>query len=82
MKTFKVTYFEKFDIFAVETYHNVKEQDDLCKYIAMNIVTFGLSPIVQCESDGVSYTEAVNHLLKHDIAEIDKDYARKWYETI
>lgn len=82
MKTFKVTFFEKFDIFTVTTFHNVSDQDAFVKNLAINIVTLELAPVVRCESDGTDYTEAVNHFLKNDIETIDANYAKNWYEKL
>ncbi len=82
MKTFKVTFFEKFNIVSVITFHNVTNQDDFCKNIAVNIITLDLDPMVRVESEGKDYTQAVNHFIKEDIADIDKDYAKNWYNAI
>ncbi len=82
MKTFKITFFEKFNTFKVETYHNVVNQSAMMENIANHIVTLELDPMVKAEAEGKDYTEAVNHLLKYDIADIDKDYAHNWYENI
>ena len=82
MKTFKVTFFDKFDIFKVETFHNVIDQSAFCENLAVNIVTLELAPVVRCEAEGVDYTEAVNRILKYDIKDIDANYAKSWYESI
>ena len=82
MKTFKITFFEKFDIFTVKTYHNVIDQSALIENIAINIVTLGLAPTVRATAEDKDYTEVVNHFLKYDIEDIDKDYAKNWYNNI
>ena len=83
MKTFKVTFFDKFDIFKVETFHNVTNQAAFGELLAVNIVTLELAPVVRCfTSDGKDYTKAVNMFLKQDIAEIDKDYAINYFKEM
>ena len=83
MKTFKVTFFDKFDIFKVETFHNVINQTAFGERLAVNIVTLELAPVVRCEdSEGRDYTDAVNYFLKQDIAEIDKDYALNYFKKM
>lgn len=82
MKSFKVTFFEKFDIFSVETFHNVTDQSAFIQLLAVNIVTLELAPVVRCEANGQDYTEAVNHFLREEIAAIQSDYAQNWYANI
>lgn len=63
-KTFKVTFFDnEMDVFTITTYHNVDDQSSLVEWIARKINVLDLHPAVKCESDGVSYTQAVNNLL-------------------
>lgn len=82
MKTFKITFFENFNTYKVETYHNVENQAAMMENIASNIVTLELDPMVKAEAEGRDYTVVVNHLLKTDIADINKNYARNWYANI
>ena len=82
MKTFKVTFFDRFDIFKVETFHNVVDQTAFIQQLAVNIVTLELAPVVRCESDGRDYTDSVNYFLKSDIADIDEWYARNYFQEM
>ena len=83
MKTFKVTFFEKFDIFKVETFHNVIDQSEFVNRLAILITTLELAPVVRCETgEGKDYTDATNYFLKQDIAEIDKEYALNYFKKM
>lgn len=72
IRTFKVTFFDKnMDVFKVETFHNVSNQGAFCEHIAILIDTLELAEVVRCvDSEDVNYSEAVNHFLKYDLAEI------------
>lgn len=74
-KTFKITFFEAYDIFSVMTYHNVGDQHQIIERVANNIVTLDLAPFVRCEIDGEDTTGCFNYLLKYAIRRIEPTYA-------
>ena len=81
MKTFKVTFFEGFEVLKVETFHNVTDQDAFCKLLANYVVTLGLSPILKVEdSEGVDYTKTTNYFVSNDIYDLDPDYIRRYLD--
>lgn len=71
MKTFKVTFFDKeLDVFNVLTYHNVINQSAMLENIAILIDTLDLHTAVKAETEGKSYTQAVNNLLEYELADL------------
>jgi hypothetical protein len=82
MKTFKVTFFDKFDILTVITFHNISDQEAFINDLAVQIVTTEIAPVVRCESNGEDYTEAVNHFLKSAIDQIEKGYAINYFRKM
>ena len=83
MNTFKVTFFEKFNIFSVETFHNVINQGEFAKLLAKRIVAYELDPFVRVvNSEEQDYTFIANHFLKEDLNELENGYASKWYDNL
>lgn len=78
MRTFKVTFFDRYDIQSVQTFHNVTNQSLFIERVANQIVCLGLAPLVRCESEGEDYTETVNRLIAYDINEIEDGYTRNY----
>lgn len=75
MNTFKVTFYDGFEVFKVETYHNVINQTAWTQLIANTIVTLELSPIMKVEnSEGVDYTNTANYFVNIEINELDNKY--------
>lgn len=83
-KTFKVTFFDKMDIFEVKTFHNVPNADQLwfAEMLANLIRTQDLAPVVRCFSGDEDYTEAINHFIRYVLNVIEPDYAINWYNKL
>lgn len=80
MRTFKVTFFDRYDILSVETFHNVTDQGAFIEKMAVNIVTLDIAPFVRCEDSdtGEDFTESVNTLLSYEIKDINPNYTREY----
>lgn len=83
MRTFKVTFFQGFNVYEVKTFHNVGNQDAFCKLIANYITVLNLSPLMKCEdSEGKDFTNSLNYCVSSDIKELDKDYIKNYLSGV
>ena len=83
MRTFKVTFFAGLEVHKIETFHNVTDQDAMCKLIANWITVLNLSPILKCEdSEGRDYSKALTYCVSDDIKELDKDYIKNYLSGV
>lgn len=80
MRTFKVTFFDGYEIASVETFHNVVNQGAFSTMLANRVVCQNLNPFVKCEDSdtGEDFTAACVGSMTYEIKDIDPNYTKEY----